>query len=255
MREDMSKVIVERPRKHKSNGVQAARRRDDFEGPQFLGIRAGYGYRHLNENLSPLRRYLHAQVGRPWNKVHGEIASRIDRRNTVQQHVYEHLDDFIAIQVEVRGDRLIDLRHRYGWEGENSIRQALYVDPQTGLIRRNKHHRSRRRQRDEQRRLQEAETRSRRRVIDDCRLLILLEGNWFEIRVEPLPAAQIVETTVLGKVCRKRVPVRCFDVVRKLSTSLEQDDRERVRLYGSRSVYAVAKRQLSRRELKLHGLR
>jgi hypothetical protein len=31
----------------------------------------------LNENLNPLKRYLHAQVGRPWNKVYAEIAARI----------------------------------------------------------------------------------------------------------------------------------------------------------------------------------
>jgi hypothetical protein len=30
-------------------------------------MRAGYGYRSLNENLAPLRRYLRAQLGRPWD--------------------------------------------------------------------------------------------------------------------------------------------------------------------------------------------
>jgi hypothetical protein len=45
MREDMSKVIVERPRKYKGNDAEAVRRRNDFDGPEFLGIRAGYGYR------------------------------------------------------------------------------------------------------------------------------------------------------------------------------------------------------------------
>jgi hypothetical protein len=49
MREDMAKVIVERPRKYKGNDAAAVRRRDDFDSPQFLGIRAGYG--HANERL------------------------------------------------------------------------------------------------------------------------------------------------------------------------------------------------------------
>jgi hypothetical protein len=43
MRADMAKVIVERPRKYNGNDAAAVRRRDDFDGPQFLGIRAGYG--------------------------------------------------------------------------------------------------------------------------------------------------------------------------------------------------------------------
>jgi hypothetical protein len=63
-REDMNKVIVERPRRGKYGDDRAAKRRNDFEGPVFLGMRAGYGYRSLNENLAPLRRYLRAQVGK-----------------------------------------------------------------------------------------------------------------------------------------------------------------------------------------------
>jgi len=100
MRKDMYKVIVERPRRGKDGDANAARLRNDFVGPMRLGMRAGYGYRALNENLAPLRRYLHAQIGRPWNKVFGEICAGIDRRNTVQQHIHRHIRDFIAIDVE-----------------------------------------------------------------------------------------------------------------------------------------------------------
>jgi hypothetical protein len=255
MREDMSKVIVERPRKYKGGDAEAVRRRNDFDGPQFLGIRAGYGYRSLNENLSPLRRYLHAQVGRPWSKVYSEIASGLDRRNTVQQHVYQHMDDFIAIQVEIREDGLIDLREPYYRRNENRLRQDLYVDPRTGLIRRNKHYRTWKREKAEQNRLQQAQIHSRRRVINGQTLLLLLDGAWFEVRVEPLPPVQILETIVQGRVHRRRVPDRRLDVVMKLRTALDEHADERLHLYGSRSVYAVAKRQLSRREIRAHGLR
>ena len=255
MREDMSKVIVERPRKFKGGDAEAARRRNDFDGPAFLGIRAGYGYRSLNENLSPFRRYLGAQVGRPWSKVYSEIASGLDRRNTVQQHVYQHLDDFIAIQVEIRGDGLIDLRESYYRRDDSRIRQELYVDPRTGLIRRNKHYRAGKREKAEQNRLRQAEIHARRRVINGRTLLLLLDGAWFEVRVEPLPAVQILETIVQGRMCRRRVPDRRVDVVMKLRTAIDEHADERLHLYGSRSVYAVAKRQLSRRELRAHGLR
>lgn len=254
MREDMAKVLVERPRKHKGGDAEAARRRNDFDGPEFLGIRAGYTYRALNENLSPLRRYLRAQVGRPWSKVYSEIASGIDRRNTVQQHICQHLDDFIAIQVGILGDRLIDLRgQRY--RNNDTIGQELYVDPRTGLIRHNQRYRSWKREEAERNRLRQAEIRLRRRVIDSRTQLLLLEGAWFAVHVESLPAVQIVETVVEGCVCRKRMADRCFDVVMKQKTSLEEHADERMHLYGSRFVYAVAKRQLSRREIKAHDLR
>jgi hypothetical protein len=254
MREDMAKVLVERPRRYKGDDAEAVRRRNDFDGPQFLGIRTGYGYRALNENLSPLQRYLRAQLGRPWNKVYGEIASGIDRRNIVQQHICQHLDDFIAIQVGIRGNKLIDLRrHRY-WKNE-TIGQELYVDPRTGLVRRNKHYRAWKREKAERDRLRQAEIGARRRVINSRTQLLLLEGAWFEVDVESLPAVRIVETVVQGRVSRKRVADRRFDVVMKQQTSLEEHADERAHLYGCRSVYAVAKRQLSRREIKAHDLR
>jgi hypothetical protein len=54
MRTDMFKVIVERPRGYKGSDSRANRRRKDFDGPQFRGMRAGFGHRALNENLRPL---------------------------------------------------------------------------------------------------------------------------------------------------------------------------------------------------------
>ena len=78
MREDMLKVIVERPRRRSTKRVlpSVTRLRDDLDGPARLGMRTGYDYRELNESLGPLRRHLEAQVGRPWNKAFGEICER-----------------------------------------------------------------------------------------------------------------------------------------------------------------------------------
>src|SRR5579859_2080543 len=112
MREDMYKVIVERPRRGKDGNAAAARLRNDFNGPARLRARAGYGYRSLNENLSPLRRYPRAQIGRPWDKVFSEICANIDRRNTVQQHIHQHIRDFIAIDVDIREGRRVNLTNR-----------------------------------------------------------------------------------------------------------------------------------------------
>ena len=82
-----------------------------------LACALGMATRSLNENLAPLRRYLHAQVGRPWNKVFSEICC-IDRRNTVQQHIHQHIGDpFIAVDVDVREGRPIDLLARWGFSG------------------------------------------------------------------------------------------------------------------------------------------
>ena len=256
MRQDMYKIIVERPRKFKENDSEATRRRGDFEGPTRLGIRAGYGYRALNENLAPLERYLHAQVGRPWNKVFGEICAGIDRRNTVQQHIHQHIHDFIATNVEVRVDgELIDLEGRGRFFATDLVSQRLYVDPRTGLIRANKHYRSWKKDYAERRKQEDAAIARRRRVIDDRTLAMLVDGLWFLVGVDTLPPRVAVYKEDDGRRYKSFTSESRFDLLlrRKVRRTEDGDLEECERLYGS-SVYAVSKRQLSKREIKEYGL-
>jgi hypothetical protein len=240
MRSDMYKVIVERPRHWKGGYEDAVQRRDDLDGPMHLSMRAGYAGRFLNENLAPLRRYLRSQVGRPWNKVFSEISAGIDRRNTVQQHIYQHIDGFIAIDVGVREGQLVDLRSAGAFANSfGALRQELYVDPRTGLIRVNKEYRSRHRQIVERREQEQAQLVARRRILNDRTVLLRLDDLWFEVTLAELPAPR-----------EKR-----YDVVFRQMLSRYQQSGERERVYGSCGLYAVSKRQLSKRELKAHGLR
>lgn len=242
MRNDMFKVIVERPRKWKDPENRAVRRRNDFDGPRFLGMRAGHGRPALNENLNPLRRYLHAQVGRPWNKVYGEIAALIDRRNTVQQHVYQHLDDFIAVQVVWRDGNLFDLKDpRPSYRtGRLELRQPLYVDPRTGLIRPNKRYRAWSAEWRAEQVAADKALLARRRKLDANTLLMRLENEWFEVRIETHPGYEAVN--VFDAVLKRKLDPRnpCTD--------------ERMKLYGDWDTHAVSKRQLSRREMDKYGL-
>jgi hypothetical protein len=258
MREDMYKVIVERPRRGKDSGAVAARLRKDMDGPIRLGMRAGYGYRNLNENLAPLRRYLRAQLGRPWNKVFSEICSGIDRRNTVQQHIHQHIRDFIAVDVEVRNGRLVDLAESLGFlRMDGGLSQELYVDPRTGLIRLNRHYRSRRRRAAELRKCEAAEITARRRTMDEHTLLLLVEGIWFRVEVGVLPKNRIVESIIEGKPHRRTVAEPRYDVILKktVSRAVQADSTRCKQLYGSIDLYALSKQQISSREIKAHQLR
>lgn len=258
MREDMYKVIVERPRRGKEGYATATRLRKDFDGPTRLGMRAGYGYRRLNENLAPLRRYLHAQIGRPWNKVFGEICAGIDRRNTVQQHIHQHIRDFIAIDVDVRGGQLIDLVARWEFHGSGSgIYQGLYVDPRTGLIRPNKNYRPWRHGIAEQRRREQAEVSARRCKVDERTYFLLLNEIWFSVEVDVLPQERLVDRVIDGKLHRQMTAESRYDVVvrKNVSRTVRAESRQREYLYGSSDLYAVSKRQISAREIKAHCLR
>ena len=246
MRSDMFKVIVERPRRNASGAGNGRPARALEDLPAREGIRRAHrDHKELNENLAPLRRYLNGQVGRPWNKVYAEIRAGLDARNVVQQHILQHLDQFIATRTRlVEGVVVTDGRYAVG-KPLDRLPQELYVHPVTGLVLHNKHYRSWRRRRDtaEERKARAGE--ARRRSLDDHRQLHLLKGVWYLVEVRLLP-----DGGPQWDVVRKK------DVVRRSSAHLVCGAAAREQsLYGRADLYAVAKRQLSERELRRHGLK
>jgi hypothetical protein len=104
----MFKVIVERPRSRSNDGYHEYRaqvRSEDFsdpegyDGPSKAGMKPPrhmkVARKELNENLSPLRRFLYARVGRPWAKVYSEICEHLSRDSATQAHVFQHLKSYV----------------------------------------------------------------------------------------------------------------------------------------------------------------
>ena len=134
MREDMFKVIVERPRRGGSWMRRRPRRRD-ADAPAKEPMSRGRGTKGLNENLAPLARWFRSQVGRPWDRVFSELCAHVNVRSAVQQHVRDHVKHLVALHVEERDGELVRLdwytpRPLLEWTNE-----ALYVCPRTGLLR------------------------------------------------------------------------------------------------------------------------
>ena len=124
MRKDMSKVIVERPRLgHSAAGKKPGRTQalvdDDGEPIRAKGAREPkrppVKTKNFNETLNPLKRYLASNVGRPWNKVYSEISEHLKPTSTVQQHVRDHLDDFVATKTRMKGGVVV-MTPRFGGE-------------------------------------------------------------------------------------------------------------------------------------------
>lgn len=147
MRFDMAKVIVERPRLRRAPRGQGSpyprahlnRRyaRDLENAPAKLGMSAGHKVEWLNENLAPLRRYLLAQVGRPYNSVFAEISAHVKVTSAVQAHILQHLEDFVATSVVSIGGVLYAAgRHGLRALGGRCKWDVLYVCPRTGILRR-----------------------------------------------------------------------------------------------------------------------
>jgi hypothetical protein len=82
-----------------------------------------------------LRRFLHKQVGRPWDKVLSEICEFIRLDSAVQSHVRDHLEDFVEIHVFEQDGILC---HGHGWFLGKPLNMGrwcqFYVCPRTGLL-------------------------------------------------------------------------------------------------------------------------
>ena len=243
MRKDMSKVIVERPRVGRAAaGLRPGRTRtlvdDDGEPIKAKGAREPKGRapktKHFNETLSPLKRYLASNVGRPWDKVYSEISEHLKPTSTVQQHVRDHLQDFVATKTRMKAG-IVVVTPRFG--GERALSEdwrLYYVHPRTGLLRKNEHYKRMALRRREERQKAEIELAKRMRIIDAKTQLHLFDDAWWEVKLAKIPAGQLY-----------------IDVVHRSNLTRTGGGE----LYGRPGVYARDKRQLSKAEIKLHKLR
>lgn len=142
MRPDMQHLLVERGHagtgytRYQPKGWSARcrfRTEGDDQRESFISPRRRPQF---SENLAPLRRYLAAQVGRPWAKVYSEIRSQVDADSAVQYHILQHLYDCLAVKVLREADGA--LWYHRAWGGLRPLRGShmqQYVCPDTGLIR------------------------------------------------------------------------------------------------------------------------
>lgn len=278
MRKDMAKVVVTRPRMVDSV-TRKGRSAPTETLPKKIGLRRHVqergGYKMLNENLAPLRRYLAAQVGRPWNAVYAEISANLKPSSTVQQHVRDHLEDFVNLHPKPGlRRRWIDAFQRWMSEPAPWF-EPLYVDAK-GILRRTedlawvKTHERRRKARLA---CNSSPVRLRLSKFVELRKI---DGFWFEVRLEALPSAEyrrvrrsvkqptnpydpaaperLIETWV-----HQLVTPAVRDVVtgEAVLAGPETDDHEARRRYREQHpepLFARSKRQLSRKELHRHGL-
>jgi hypothetical protein len=254
MRKDMHKVIVERPRLRlgRKSRVAADGRifrdlvHDDEDGgfaPHHLGMKAGYGSRKwLNENLRPLKRWLHSQVNRPWDKVYSELCNGIDRRNTVQAHIFTHIEQFVAIQTRWLDDEVIVIETETWSHHHRPLSpNELYVHPRTGILRLNRERPGIAREKALKKSRDAEASRGGRIVLNAHEELHCVDGLWYRIEFVELPIAKS-DTDIAAK---------RWDVLLKQWVLASPPRRYRL---PSPARYAISKQQLSNKELKKNGL-
>lgn len=252
MRNDMAKVIVERPRNGRAY-AKATKNKGSQKLPSDLS-QIGLGKLHaltagrkgLNENLSPLRRYLEAQIGRPWNKVWSEISANLKPSSTVQQHVRDHVPDFVAVNTRlIEGEVWIASGYGRLWPLKDG-HPKLFVDPRSGLLRRNPHHRARSaRHRADRMAQREAVAARMVKAGADRQYHRLADGAWWEVTLAKIPTREVPVKSRFGDY-RVQEALPFSDVV----SSANLSDLPLSERYDRTGVYAVAKRQLSARTAK-----
>lgn len=148
MRQDIAKVLCERPRlggdNHNKGGRTKNKSFDDLPSKESMRGKhvRNYSGKVLNEYLAPLRRFVETTEGRNWDEVYSEIRALIKPGNAVMEHILEHLEQYVTIKV-VRDDSA-----PYGLVGHYVLSSRsrgfrfniqpgdLYVDPDTKIIKR-----------------------------------------------------------------------------------------------------------------------
>ena len=149
MRDDMAKVVTERPRRghgntsRKTTGSLIRRYDPDADYDQAVRLpvarRRQYGYqaKEFSDLINPLKRYLRSCVGRLWSKVHSELSRTLDRRSVSGSHIWDHVMSLIETDCYIGADRLPYSNRGHRRRGEWPV-NGLYVDPRTGIVRHQK---------------------------------------------------------------------------------------------------------------------
>jgi hypothetical protein len=181
--------------------------------------------RGQTDRLRPLARYLHKQVGRPWDDVYAEISRVVRPDGVIQRHLHQHLlDDLVERHVRLIDGKpyvlggaawvpLVD-RGRFG---------RVWVCPRTGLLRLVP-------------RSPRARPDPRARVGGPLLQYHRLTGGWFEVRLTEVERQRFAR------------PASLRDALLRLPVWSSWSEREAC--YGRGGVYAIALRQIARRELR-----
>lgn len=142
MREDMYKVIVERPRLGGNLPISRTAYikgdAEDLVKQESMRKRWAYDRKSLNENLNPLKRFFDSKIGQHYDDVWSELCEYLNDNSTVKKHVKDHAKDMVELNVRMIDGKPYTIYKytRSGWEPLVSTKKVkeLYKDPNTGLI-------------------------------------------------------------------------------------------------------------------------
>jgi len=185
MRQDMGKVITERPRYGSSNPSQKTRLTvrwngwdEDYAIETRMGMsrhrQHGFGAREFTDVLGPIYRWLDKQVGRPWNASYSELCEVLDKRKLTHAHVIDHV--FREVETDIfRGTDGLWRAFPYG-----GMFNGLYVDPTDGILKRQTLPKN------------EKPEKIEKVPVDDLKIFEIKKGIWYLCEYKMLDPEEIV---------------------------------------------------------------
>jgi hypothetical protein len=93
--------------------------------------------KEFSDLIGPLYRFIHSRVGRKWDDVYSEICANLKGRNTQQQHIINHLWQYVERYVEVLPNGSVRSKSARWWRVRDDgdfIYSDFYIDPRTGIL-------------------------------------------------------------------------------------------------------------------------
>ena len=161
--------------------------------------RIGYETKVFNENLNPLKGWLHSVLGKKWDKSYSELRKTFDARGVINNHILEHLFDHVEVNTKLVDGVVMVLDGYNGSRGYVPLKTRVYnarypdyyVCPKDGTLK--TMGKPPRRSIIKQR---EAEARAKvlavKRVLNDKEVLHLVDGVWYHFDLLPVPVAKVV---------------------------------------------------------------
>ncbi len=203
MRADLNKLLCERERVGHSDKYKHYRRLKKFnpapgeEGenlPFTEGTKHRYGYdgKSFNENLSPLRGAIRANLGKRWDTFYSDLCKNFDKRSVINQHILQHLFQYVEREVYIEDGELWVRQGQYSRSGDVKLRDSRYteyfVDPRDGIMKKNKWYKGDKARKDRKAAEARAAELAVTRWIDEDTVLRNIEGVWFHFTLADVPA-------------------------------------------------------------------
>lgn len=268
MRPDFNKLLTERERVRHGASFRDVRhikvfKKVDDEGMPVVGMRESMETRHnyggwnkeFNENLNPLKGYLRTRVGKPWNKTYSEIRANFDARKVINNHILQHLFDYVNVDTFIGHDGKVWVRRKYGYHAcpVSEDRCDYYVNPRDGRMLANARRESDRQRIASRKAKRLAESLKIKRVIDETNELHLVDGTWFHYTLKPVPE-KVREVSVKNGVETITYVTPPYVDIGEPNAHPLRPTSASLRRMSRMAFYYASRRTASKKMLKEHGL-